>query len=662
MDPNTPLSLTGRFSGNIFNFSDFSIYGDMDTLIHYFIGTDIPVSERKVLSELSNGDLFSFCGQDHAEKNLSYALSSFQDGDKHAKNLVRGIQGMLENKELFSVFQRLEIPYPVFEKMIKASVSLRSLQKNPFLVSYGMPVCEAEKLMAYFHKDASPYDPVRVQGYIMDALINFRENGDTCCPFHMLCGHIQKKVLQSMYPDDALSPAILFRELKRMEPKCICVPIGNDIYIYTKKIWEEENTIIRHAERIEASKTELVTDIDIISIEKKNGFPYNTGQREAFQLLKTTGIKFLVGPPGSGKTAIIKGLETAFKKKFPEESIVFLATTGAASQVMKRSTGKDAETVHKCLGIRPMGQRTFTAKDINNPINARFVVVDEVSMLDMETCAALLPAVKSGALLLLVGDADQLQSVSYGNVLSDLIDSGIFEVYRLTEVMRQAGTIYTNAKKIRDDDANLTLASDFQIFRFKQAEDAVGKLLSQLNIQKSLVLSPVKDGPMGVNHLNVLIQPKAGTPLFRYGHTAYYQGDRIIMTETDYQKGYFNGDIGEIIGKKAENIYIRFPHGVIPITRDDYGKMVLAYAITVHKSQGSEKEEIHIMLPNTPTNMLTRRLLYTAVTRAKKKVSIYYIDNALAFAVHNTAERPRTTNTAMLLRAGFSSGNIAGKN
>ena len=131
-----------------------------------------------------------------------------------------------------------------------------------------------------------------------------------------------------------------------------------------------------------------------------------------------------------------------------------------------------------------MGQRTFTAKDINNPIHARFIIVDEVSMLDLETCAALLPAVQSGALLLLVGDADQLQSVSYGNILFDFIRSGSFEVYRLTEVMRQSGTIYTNAKKIRDDDANLTLASDFQIFRFHRAEDAVNKLLSPIGYSK----------------------------------------------------------------------------------------------------------------------------------------------------------------------------------
>lgn len=660
MKPNTPLSLDGEFNGNIFFFSNFSLYGDMDTLVHYFIGADIPSSEKKVLLEVSKGDLFSFCCNNHAERSLLYALSHFQDGDRHAKDLVQGIQSMLGNKELFSIFQKLEIPYPVFEKMIKASIPLRSLQKNPFMIAYGMPVYEAEKLMAYFHEGCSPYDAVRVQGYIMDALITFKDNGDTCCPFHMLCEHIRKKIAQSMYPKDTLSPAILFSELKQMAPRCVCVPIDGEVYIYTKKIWEEEAVIIHHAERIEASKTDLVTDIDIALIEKKNGFCYNKGQREAFQLLKSSGIKFLVGPPGSGKTAIIKGLKIAFKKKYPNEPIVFLATTGAASQVMKRSTGENAETVHKCLGIRPMGQRTFTAKDINNPIHARFIIVDEVSMLDLETCAALLPAVQSGALLLLVGDADQLQSVSYGNILFDFIRSGSFEVYRLTEVMRQSGTIYTNAKKIRDDDANLTLASDFQIFRFHRAEDAVNKLLSQLDIQKSLVLSPVKDGPMGVHHLNALIQPKTGTPLFRYGHTSYYQGDRIIMTETDYQKGYFNGDIGEIVRKEGGNVYIRFPHKVIPISRDDFGKMALAYAITVHKSQGSEKEEVHIMLPNTPANMLTRRLLYTAVTRAKKKVIIYYIDDALPFSVHNTAEQPRITNTAGLLSTCFLE-NIAGK-
>ncbi|OUO25410.1 hypothetical protein B5F87_17595 [Eubacterium sp. An3] len=662
MNPNTPLSLKGIFNGNIFTFSDFSIYGDMDTLLHYFIGNDIPASEMKILMKVSDGDLFSFCCKVHAERTLSHALSSFPNGDRHAKNLVQGIQSVLENKELFSVFQKLEIPYPIFEKMTKASIPLRRLQKNPFLISYGMPVYEAEKLMAYFHDTLSPYDTARVQGYIMDALITFKENGDTCCSFHMLCEYVRKKIAQSMYPNDVLSPAILFTELKRMETQCICVPMNDEIYIYIKKIWEEENTIIQHAERIEASKAVLITDIDVASIERKNGFPYNNGQRAAFQLLKSSGIKFLIGPPGSGKTAIIKGLEVAFKKKFPDEPIVFLATTGAASQVMKRSTGENAETVHKCLGIRPMGQRTFTAKDINNPINARFIIVDEVSMLDMETCAALLPAVQSGALLLLVGDADQLQSVSYGNILFDFIHSGMFEVYRLTEVMRQSGTIYTNAKKIRDDEENLTLASDFQIFRFHQPEDAVNKLLSQLDIQRSLVLSPVKDGLMGVHHLNALIQPKTGTPLFRYGHTSYYQGDRIIMTETDYQKGYFNGDIGEIVGKEGGNVYIRFPYETILVTRDDFGKMSLAYAITVHKSQGSEKEEVHIMLPNTPTNMLTRRLLYTAVTRAKKKVVIYYIDNALSFSVHNTAERPRITNTAGLLRTRFRTENIAGKN
>ncbi len=649
-----PLSLTGSFRGTMFYFSDYSPYGDTETLLHYFI-SEMPEKEKKAVCQLTGDDLFGFCRTSGAEKALGQALSSFEDGGTHAKTLVNGIRSMMENKEIFSLFSYLGISYPLFERVSKAHIPLSRLKRNPFLPEYGLPVLESEKIMAYYHPDGSPYNPMRIKGYILDALLLFRDQGDTCCTFPMLCKAVKKRTQASMYPEAVLTPSLLFSVLKQMDGKCYLHTENGQMLIFLQKIWDQESSIASHAARLEASKTELIPTVDLSSIEKRNGFSYNQGQREAFQLLRSTGIKLVVGPPGSGKTALLNGLEMAYKDAFPDETIVSLATTGAAAQVIKKSTGRDAETIHKCLGLRPMGQRTFSAKDINHPIEARFIIVDEVSMLDMETCAALLPAIKSGALLLLVGDADQLQSVSYGDILSDFIASGLFEVYRLTEVMRQTGTIYQNARKIRKGDEKLIASSDFRIYRYHDADAAIQQMFKEMgNKKESLVLSPVKGGELGVYHLNKLLQDKTQTPVLRYGDTIYRQGDRIIMTETNYQKGYFNGDMGEIIERKDDRLFVRFEQGqTFCLDRDDYPKMMLAYAVTVHKSQGSEQKDIHVLLPATPCNMLTRRLLYTAVTRAKEKVVIYYIDDALSFAIGNTAERKRMTYTTVALKNGF---------
>lgn len=347
----------------------------------------------------------------------------------------------------------------------------------------------------------------------------------------------------------------------------------------------------------------------------------------------------------------------AYKKQFPHETIVSLATTGAASQVIKKSTGRNAETVHKHLGYRPLGQKTFSCKDENNPINASFIIIDEVSMMDLEICSVLLPAVKSGALLLLVGDADQLQSVSYGNVLADFIHSGQFEVYHLTEVMRQTGSIYHNAVRVKIGNDNLILSSHFKLYRFGDEKEALSAMLSNLNVQTSMVLSPVKKGILGTNHLNKIIQQNITRHrpiVFRYGDKVFHEGDRIIMTKTDYQKGYFNGDVGEVVSSHQGLLSVKFLEKTILLDQDDHAQLDLAYSITIHKSQGSEKEDIHILLPESPQNMLNRRLLYTAITRAKNNVYIYYINDALKQAVSNVSEKKRVTNTAVLLMDGLS--------
>lgn len=399
----------------------------------------------------------------------------------------------------------------------------------------------------------------------------------------------------------------------------------------------------------------------ITKIEEERGFAFGGQQRQAFQLLTTTGFKLLTGDPGTGKTTTVNGLlrylEMLWEELYGKKPVFALcAPSGRAAQRMKETTGRNALTIHKLIEYQPYGGNEYY-KDANDPIEADVVVVDEVSMLGLSTFSKLIAAIKNGTLILLVGDVNQLQSVEPGNVLDDIVTSGCVDQCHLSEVFRQAeeSLINVNAKKVMAGDEALLSGNDFHLVRCRPEEtkevltQTVREFLEKYGDADAVqVLSPVRKGSCGVKESNVCIQEifNPGKGGIWYGFKNYKLNDRVMMMSNNYSLQYYNGDVGYIkkVSDSCMDIEIGQEH--ISLPREQYGDMDLAYASTVHKSQGSEYDYLVIVLQEEAGGMLDRNLLYTAITRGKKEVCILYENGALEKAVRTMRTHKRNSHLA----------------
>lgn len=604
-----------------------------------YIETKLPDSEKdKILNAMGN-DIVLFVKRKDAEKVLSERIPEIPPNI--LSELIIKIRAMMDTRALVELLKKREIKKETIEKIIGSGISYEQIKKNPFRTWYGIDPFSAEKIA----EDVKPYDQHRLSGFITYAIDSFISSGDTCVTFKDIKKRLYYLTRQSMYPDDDIPISFIYNTVKKMNRYLTVDTIDNEAYVYKTKILQQEIKVAQHVVRLCENKTTVVHDIDIETIEKRNGFCYNEGQKAAFPAVKTSGIKIITGPPGSGKTAIIKGLIAAYKKENKKGIIELSATTGAAAQVIKKACGENGQTVHKLLNLRPCGD-TVLCKSEGDPIDAGFIIVDEVSMLDLETASYLFPAVRNGAIIILCGDDNQLESVGYGKVLADLIDCGKVEVYRLSQVMRQSGTICENASAVLNGLTKIKLDDSFFLHRYASDKEAVEAMMDNLKHECSFVLSPVKKKEAGVFALNKVIQESIPdlAYCFSYNNEKFHIGDRIIMTQTNYEQGYFNGDIGTISSYQEGILSVTFFDKVLSLTRDDFANMQLAYSITVHKSQGSEIDDVHIILPDSCKNMLTRRIVYTAITRARSHVYIYAVNDAFEYAVKNKAEHPRCSN------------------
>lgn len=427
------------------------------------------------------------------------------------------------------------------------------------------------------------------------------------------------------------------------------------------------------------------TDTAIKNYESRYGVVFHEKQREAIALALTQGVCVITGGPGTGKTTIIKCVLQVLKEE--GHTVRLLAPTGRAAKRMTEATGCDASTLHRALQAEGEGGR-FT-KNETNPIEATAVIVDEVSMVDVYLMHALLRALRPGTRLLLVGDRDQLPSVGAGNVLGDILSSGAVPSVALTQIYRQAleSRIVTNAHFINQGKMPVTdngANSDF-FFLVRDSGEAIAQTVVEMvahRLPKFLgedsckiqVLSPIKAGAAGVNRLNTLLQnalnPMRGQcPVFRFGETEYRIGDRVMHTVNDYDlawtrtdgsalgtegKGVFNGDIGTVVEiSAAGELDVVFEDGrCAKYGADKLGELMLSYAITVHKSQGCEFDAVVMPILTGSPSMLTRNLLYTGITRAKRLVVLIGSRYALERMVQNDYTALRYSKLAELLKAG----------
>ncbi|MDZ7816478.1 MAG: AAA family ATPase [Planctomycetota bacterium] len=404
--------------------------------------------------------------------------------------------------------------------------------------------------------------------------------------------------------------------------------------------------------------------------QERLGFAFARGQSFALKMAISEKFCVITGGPGVGKTTILRACMAVFRAK--RLNVALAAPTGRAAKRMSESTGAEALTIHRLLEYDPSIGRF--RRDSHECLDADVVVVDEASMLDVELAASLLLAVREDAAVLLVGDADQLPSVGPGRVLWDIIESGRVPCAELTEVFRQSreSTIVTNAHRINSGEmpywprgkVDRPQDNDFYFFTADEPEqareilvDLVSKRIPDefgFNAMEDIqVITPMQRGELGAVKLNeslkAAINPKPAS-LTKYGRD-YSIGDKVMQVVNDYDKNVFNGDIGRIQGidEKESRITVMFDKELVNYEYSELDELVPSYAITIHKSQGSEYPCVVIALHTTHYIMLQRNLIYTAVTRAKKLCVIVGNTRALGRAVSNTDSSRRITRLKGLL-------------
>ena len=429
-------------------------------------------------------------------------------------------------------------------------------------------------------------------------------------------------------------------------------------------------------------------EIDLF--EKKHGIAFSLRQREAILAAVTQGVLVITGGPGTGKTTIINCIISLLSR---EGEVALCAPTGRAAKRMSEACGAEAKTIHRLL--ESGGEEGQFARNQETPIEADVVIVDETSMVDMMLMRSLLRAIEPGTRLILVGDADQLPSVGAGNVLGDILDSGIIPACRLTDIFRQGETsrIVVNAHRINHGEMPLLneKGTDFFFERKMGYPDAATTIVALMTqrlpkflkfpedeiarqaVRQIQVLAPAKKGECGVIVLNQMLQaalnpPSPAKPQLTWGETIFRLGDKVMQTKNDYQQewrrhtpsgwedgaGVFNGDVGFITDVDPQE-------HCLTVTFDEereavYGQQALenldlAYCLSVHKSQGSEFPVVVMPVAGGPKMLLTRNLFYTALTRARRMVVLVGREEVVRLMVENDHILRRYTSLTQRLHA-----------
>ncbi|MFQ5541512.1 MAG: ATP-dependent RecD-like DNA helicase, partial [Candidatus Binatia bacterium] len=501
--------------------------------------------------------------------------------------------------------------------------------------------------------------PLRVQAGVLHILGKFSEDGHCFVPMHLLKGNASSLL---GVEEEAVSSS-LDRLAAEGEVIIENPDAGNSSRAYPKIFYQAEGRVSEALRQLLSSPSPLSSPggakalgqteapIDLLLEEK---------QREA--VLRATDQKVLVitGGPGTGKTTLLTHLLTQFRRS--SVSFALAAPTGRAAKRMAEMAGEEAKTIHRLLEYNPR-VRGFQ-RDAKNPLEADIVVIDEASMVDLLLMDHLLRAVKSQSHLILIGDVDQLSSVGPGNVLRDLIESGVVPVVVLRHIFRQASEslIVANAHRILQGQPLLFSQEREKpefIFIAQESLEEILETVKELvkeriprwipgdpnrNVQ---VLSPMNRGHLGTVNLNrelqALINPDG--EFVERGERLFRVGDKVMQLRNNYDKGVFNGDLGRIerINRDEENFTVNFDSVSIAYDFDELDQISLAYATSVHKSQGSEYPAVVIPLHTSHYPMLHRSILYTAVTRGKELAVLVGSQKALWMSIKNIRVEQRYT-------------------
>ncbi len=551
-------------------------------------------------------------------------------------------------------------------------MTIDMVNENPFVLcndEIGLDFKAADEISKAL--SLPPEAPARIFAGILSELMAATRNGHTCMPYVRLVERAQ--ALLDISGDDIEN--VLYEQSQAQ--MIVCERFGDAEYVYLPRYYDAERFIASRLSLIIKSIPDNLRswDTEIATLEAEKSIQYERLQKKAIAMALSNGITVLTGGPGTGKTTTIMGIIELYKRL--GKKVMLAAPTGRAAKRMSELTGYEAKTIHRLLEVEySQGDQPSFRRNSRNPLNCDVIIIDEFSMVDTLLFESLLSAVKLSCRIVLVGDSDQLPSVGAGNILHDLLQSDCVPTVTLTEIFRQAAQslIVTSAHEIISGEVPQTEVKDNDFFFLKRelsqsaatvvslCRDRLPKAYGYSPLWDIQVLCPSRQGELGTAALNTKLQaainPKrADKPEVKSGQNLFREGDKVMQVRNNYDiiwtrddgengAGVFNGDIGiiESIDRPAQLLTIRFDDRVADYTFDQLTELELAYAITVHKSQGSEYEAVVIPLAKPIPNLYYRNLLYTAVTRAKRLLILLGDPETLSFMVDNNRKTYRYTN------------------
>ena len=583
-------------------------------------------------------------------------------GQKRVAMITKAWKEQKEIKNIMLFLNEYDVSTAFGYRIYKAygNDSVQIVQENPYRLIddiWGIGFQTADKIALKLGMQNQSY--ARCRGGIFYTLNQLANDGHCFA----IWDDLVKKCVEILSVDESVVVMTLDyltheKELFREE--------GHNIYL--PPFYYAEIGVARKIQRIMRLPVRPISNIDakIREIESASGVQYDETQREAIRFVVSSKVSVLTGGPGTGKTTITRAIIEIFRQS--GQTVLLAAPTGRAAKRMSEACGMEAKTIHRMLESKP--PEGFQRNE-KNPLSGDVLVVDEASMIDLLLMYNLLKALPDGMTVVFVGDVDQLPSVGAGNVLADLINSGVVPVVKLTKIFRQAlhSQIIINAHKVNRGEVPNLKGGPHDDFFFlpsdtpEQIADEIIRLCAKrlpkaykinpiTNIQ---VLTPMRRGTAGTDHLNHVLQAALNpSPVsLLHGGIEYRLGDKVMQVKNDYTKDVFNGDIGCVSGvdREGQTLTVDFDGRKIAYEMLELDELVLSYAITIHKSQGGEFPVVIMPITSSHAIMLQRNLLYTAITRAKRLMILIGEQKAVYTAVKNNRIATRNTMLAERLKA-----------
>ena len=550
------------------------------------------------------------------------------------------------------------------------SAALETVHENPYIISashIGASFAEADNLALELGIEGDSIN--RISAAVLFELQHNSGNGHCFIPRDKLIAATSQLI---SVPADLVSDAI---DSLSENGGLVCDKVANLNVCYLTELYEAETYTAERLKSMVGLKTKSSANIErlITKLESLYDISYAPLQKQSIELALNNRILVITGGPGTGKTTILKGILSLYDEL--ELETLLAAPTGRAAKRMSELTGREASTIHRLLGAKMAedGETVVFSKHEGDPLNCDALVLDECSMVDITLMSSLLKALKPGCRLVLVGDADQLPSVGPGNVFSDIIRSQTVPTVRLTEIFRQKGDsrIVRNAHMINRGEHPDFEANTGDFFRLRRlnggtavetiVELCARRLPENMKIPYASiqVLSPTRKGETGTVNLNKRLQAALNPPSESkkeklFGEAVFRVGDRVIQTKNNYDTiwktkggvsgaGVYNGDIGTIaqIDPITETLTVDFEDKLATYSFEMLNELEHAWALTVHKSQGSEYRAVVLALSGDVQMLLTRGVLYTAVTRAKELLIMVGDDNIAHRMIDNNKQSRR---------------------